>query len=177
MTDNQQREEFSRTYLYAVAAMCKYKVMPWSQDDGCIDFSIGLGRIADASNIKLDVQLKSTNNTTVTPTEIRYSLKEVYYDTLRMKSKPNPHYLVVLVLADLKADWLSISQDELAIRKCAYYIDLTGWPEIASGKSRVIPIPRENVFDPQALQSLMEREIERVRSNPLPLAPGAEARA
>jgi hypothetical protein len=67
MTVRRQKEEMSRAWLAAVAGACGYALAHWTQDQDCIDATIGApgilggGHLADPN---LDLQLKATNSPT-----------------------------------------------------------------------------------------------------------------
>ena len=65
MTPEQRMEELSRAYLYAVTAACGFAVANWSQDQDCIDATVGAAGVLGEGHLadpKLDIQLKSTAN-------------------------------------------------------------------------------------------------------------------
>jgi hypothetical protein len=65
VTPKQRKEELSKAYLAALAARLGFKLGSWSQDDDCIDVTIGAaGKLGGGtlSSPKLDIQLKCTSN-------------------------------------------------------------------------------------------------------------------
>ncbi|HYO58726.1 hypothetical protein [Archangium sp.] len=46
--------------------------------------------------------------------------------------------------------------EALIIRRCAYWLSMAGLPPITS-ESKVVHLPRTNVFSPEQLRSMMER--------------------
>ena len=105
----------------------------------------------------LDVQLKATINPKENDEgEIKYPLRRRNYDLLREETMV-PRILVILSLPNDEKDWINITPDELAIRRCAYWASLSGFPESQNTDSVTITIKKENVFDVSALQSLMEK--------------------
>jgi len=164
MTEKQQREELSKAYVHAVAASCGYKLGEWSQDDDCMDVTIcasgvqGGGVIADP---KIDLQLKATNDHkrhVQSNGTVAWTLAAIHYEQLRRRAA-NPKLLVVLVLPEGTADWISHTNDHLILRRCAYWIKMTGQTLTpAPGKdSLTLHLPKEQVFSPENLRSLMEK--------------------
>ncbi|HZH13941.1 MAG TPA: DUF4365 domain-containing protein [Archangium sp.] len=159
MTPEQQKEELSRAYVHAVAARCGFAVGSWSQDQGCVDVSIGASSALGGGTLedpRLDLQLKCTSDgRTLHEDHIAWQLTRPHYDKLRARSSI-PKLLVVLVLPGLEAQWLEHSVEALVIRRCAYWLSMAGLPPITSD-SKVVHLPRTNVFSPEQLMSMMER--------------------
>ena len=101
MTPNQKREEISKAYVAAIAAKCGFKLGHWSQDDDCLDITIGAaGKLGSGtlSGPKIDLQLKSSSNQTHDKGDkIHHQLTRQRYDNLRAESC-TPRILVLLML-------------------------------------------------------------------------------
>jgi hypothetical protein len=155
---NQQKEQFSNTYLQAITTVAGYSLYKPSVDDDSVDWGIAakgvLGRIRAP---RLELQLKSTSRELLDDTYLRYPLKLKNYDDLRLPDFAIPRILVVLVLPENLADWLHQTQKELCIRYCAYWISLRGMPETQNITTVTISLPRSNQFSVAALQSIMQR--------------------
>jgi hypothetical protein len=68
VTPEQRKEELSRAYLHAVAAKCGFALGNWTQDQSCIDVTVGAAGVLGGGSLadpKLDVQLKCTANQTL----------------------------------------------------------------------------------------------------------------
>jgi hypothetical protein len=159
MTPNQQREELSKAYLAAVAARCGYKLANWSQDDDCLDVTIGAPSIVGAvAGPKIDVQLKCTSDPARDHKDhITWSLARAHYDRLRAESLV-PIILVVVVLPEDDDLWLTHSPDELTLRRCGYWTSLFGAQDFPEGQdSWTVRVSKDNVFSPATLSLLMER--------------------
>lgn len=105
----------------------------------------------------LDIQLKATID--LEPTKegtFRYPLKRRNYDLLRVPTLV-PNVLVVLALPRDSADWLTVTADQLVLRRCAYWVSLKGYPETENQDTVTITVENENRFDVEALMALMER--------------------
>ena len=159
MTPEQRKEELSRAYVHAVAARCGFAVGSWSQDQGCVDVSIGAGSALGGGTLedpRLDLQLKCTSDVRhQTEDHIVWKLSRVHYDKLRARSSI-PKLLVVLVLPGTEPEWMEHSPEALVIRRCAYWLSMVGMPPITT-ESKVVHLPRTHVFSPEQLRSMMER--------------------
>ncbi len=158
MDINAQKEEFSHAYVLAVAAVSGFCWSKQSTDDDSIDLTIhqkgGGGTIRSP---RLDLQLKC--HAAVTPTEVlfQYPVKIKNYDDLRPENVMTPRILVVVLVPDDPADWLSHSEEELAIRRCGYWVSLRGMPETTNTSTVTLNIPRMQLFNPDGLRSIMSR--------------------
>ncbi|OJT25320.1 hypothetical protein BO221_11790 [Archangium sp. Cb G35] len=159
MTPEQQKEELSRAYVHAVAARCGFAVGSWSQDQGCVDVSIGASSALGGGTLedpRLDLQLKCTSDGRhLYEDHIVWQLTRTHYDKLRARSSI-PKLLVVLVLPELETQWVEHGTEALILRRCAYWLSMAGLPPTTSEFKRV-RLPRANVFSPEQLMSMMER--------------------
>lgn len=159
MTPEQQKEEISRAYVYAIAACCGFAVSNWSQDQGCVDVSIGASGALGGGTLedpRIDLQLKCTSDARHLHEEhITWQLSRAHYDKLRARSS-SPKLLVVLVLPEREAEWMEHGIESLTIRRCAWWLSLSGMPPITT-ESKNLHLPRTNVFSPEQLKSMMER--------------------
>ncbi|MCK6516747.1 DUF4365 domain-containing protein [Myxococcota bacterium] len=162
MTPNQQQEEIGKAYVHAVAAACGFAVGQWSQDQGCIDVTISADRVLGQgpySKPKVDLQLKATTQDVVNEEHVAWSLDITHYDKLRANARV-PHLLVVLALPDDAQDSVTHTIDALIIRKCAYWVNMTGMPEVTGQASKTVHIPRAQVLSPEGLTQILTRVSE-----------------
>lgn len=167
MTPNQRQEEISKAYLHAVAAKCGFAVGQWSQDHGCVDTTVGAAHTVGTGYLarpKIDVQLKATSQTGIEhDTYISWSLHIDHYDSLRAEATC-PHLLVVLLLPADVADAVEHTVDHLLIRRCAYWVNMTGMAAATVGAgSHTVRLPKSQVFSPDALRDIMEKVSKRER--------------
>ena len=157
MDINQQKEQFSNTYLQAIASVAGYSLYKPSVDDDSVDWGIaakgGTGRIRAP---RLELQLKSTSKDVLGNSSIRYPLKLKNYDDLRMNDFAIPRILVVVLIPETIEDWLTQSETETCMKECGYWISLRGMPETQNTTAVTVTIPRTNQFTVVALQSIME---------------------
>ncbi|MEG3841815.1 DUF4365 domain-containing protein [Microcoleus sp. herbarium14] len=157
MDINQQKEQFSNTYLQAVATVAGYSLYKPFVDDDSVDWGIaakgGTGRIRAP---RLELQLKSTSRDVRENNSIRYPLKLKNYNELRIDDFAIPRILVVVLIPETIANWLTQSETETCMKDCGYWISLRGMPETQNTTAVTVAIPIANQFTVVALQSIME---------------------
>ena len=84
-----------------------------------------------------------------------FQLKSENYESLRVDSQ-TPRLLVVLYMPRVEGEWITITTDELVLRRCAYWLNLHGSPEVTARRPTVY-IPKSQVFDVPGLRRLMEQ--------------------
>lgn len=161
MTPKQQREEISKAYVHAVAGQCGFKIGTWSQDDDCLDVTVGASGVLGGGTLagpKLDLQLKSsTDQTHVHEHHIAWSLPRAHYDKLRLNAMV-PRLLVVLMLPDTLKNAVAHTVEHLLVRRCAYWTCLQGRDAIkGEADSTTVHIDKDKVFSPRALDELMAK--------------------
>ncbi len=65
--------------------------------------------------------------------------------------------LVVLLMSEDPKHWLTVDKDTLIARRCAYWCNLKGEPEVENEASRSVKVATKNIFSPEALKALMTR--------------------
>ena len=105
----------------------------------------------------LDLQLKASARLCKPQNgQIRYALKKRNYDHL-IEPTQTPRLLMVMDLPPKHDEWMTISDEQLVLQRCAYWICLTGHPESNNTTSVTIGIPTMNRFDVESLRDLMNR--------------------
>ena len=126
MATTDREEALSRAYISAVTAVAGYVTALQDFDRDGVDVQIRAGGDMRPS---LDIQLKATINLGVAVDGVfRFPLKRRNYDLLREMTMI-PRILVVLDLPKDAADWLTVSSDQLIMRRCAYWASLAGLKE------------------------------------------------
>lgn len=154
LTAEDREEALSRVYARAVAAGAGYKTADYDFDRDGVDLRIHAGgRMRPA----IDLQLKATADLGVpTKGHYRFELKVRNYNLLRIDTQ-TPRLLVVLDLPTDEVRWLTITTEELILRRCAYWLSLVGAPETDNRSSVTVRIPMGNVFDVNNLCLIMDR--------------------
>lgn len=161
LPDNQIKEELSYGHLHTLAARAGFSCDRPKNDYQSLDVIIGSeGRLCDDAILNqahLGVQLKATSQEFPNEGDIAYSLPIKNYNDLR-ELTTIPRLLVLLVLPLDANRWLEHELEEhLITRKCAYYLNLFGFPEVSNDTSRTVHIPRQNVLTVETLTALMEQ--------------------
>ncbi|MEQ8973263.1 MAG: DUF4365 domain-containing protein [Coleofasciculus chthonoplastes F3-SA18-01] len=160
MDINQRKEQFSYAYIYAVASTAGYsfqiaaKPMDFDGIDIILAGGSGTGIIRYP---RLELQVKCTSVNLVSHDIIRYSLPLKNYNDLRVENVQTPRLLVVIVVPDKLDNWLTQSPQELCLKYCGYWISLRGQPPTSNQTTITISIPCQNIFNVEALTTLMQR--------------------
>ncbi len=103
----------------------------------------------------IELQMKATGNLGA-PKNGRHSypLKRRNYDLLREETQ-TPRLLVVLDLPKDEKLWMTLTNDNLILRRRAYWLNLRGWDETANQTSVTVHLPIANLFNVGALRELM----------------------
>lgn len=158
LSENNIQSELSYAYLHAVAAKAKMscKVGNRHDDNNGVDAQVSaIGPFPNGGYLKdfiINIQLKSTR---VIPTETEnhfsYPLDLKGYNDLRETNLGQARFLVVLYLSEDSEDWLNISEDQLILKKCAYWVSLRNAPASSNSTNQTVYIPKSNLLTPQAL--------------------------
>jgi hypothetical protein len=161
---NQRMELLSKAYVRAVAAQAGFACIEVNPDFG-IDFSIRAvlaagNRFIDAGPL-LEVQVKSATTAAVRVSEdrIAYDLLARSYELLRSNTDIQ-RVLVLFLMPEDEAEWLTQNETGLTLRNCCYCLSLTELPATANRSKVTVAIPRSNRFDASYLQRLAsERKV------------------
>lgn len=158
MTPEQRQEEVSKAYLHAVAAKCGFAIAGWSQDHGCVDVTIAASAALEPGSLarpKVDIQLKATTQQHLEHAEyVSWELEMPHYNSLRAPAL-SPHLLVVLMLPANVDESVEHSVDHLLIRRCAYWVKMTGMPEVLGQNSKTVRLPKSQPFSPDSLREIL----------------------
>ena len=157
---NTQKEEFSYAYVYAVASSAGYSFQRASRPldfDGIDVIIAGSGGGSLIRYPRLELQVKCTSMDVLGDELIRLPLELKNYNELRVENIQVPRILVVVLVPDTSENWLRSSEAELCMRHCGYWISLRGQPATPNQTSVTVYIPRQNIFNVDALKSLMQR--------------------
>lgn len=159
LTRNHRQEAICRSYVQAVAALAGVSTSTPVPDYG-VDLSVRnierRGARRQDSRVQIDLQLRATTRASLTETQVRYDLDVDTYHYLREASQIRC-LLVVLVLPEDEASWLTQSQEELIVRNCAYWHSLRGAAAITASSSVRVAIPRTQVFSAEAVRAFLTR--------------------
>ena len=155
LTGPDQQEGLSVAYVKALAARAGFSTAVPEPDRDSVDVRIMAG---GPRRPALDLQLKATTDLAEAQDGFRrFRLRIKNYDDLRVETQ-TPRLLVVLDLPQDEAQWMTVTTEELVLRRRAYWVSLQqGHEEAASQETVTVRIPEGNVFDVATLQTLMER--------------------
>jgi hypothetical protein len=160
LTVTHRQEALSRAYIQAVASKCGMNCSFREFDYG-IDVTLHeitrRGNRYVESGFKLDIQAKSSINVIFGETIIKYDTEKKNYNDLRDPNVGTPRILVLLALPELENDWAFFSEDNLVLKKCAYWATLKGLVASPNQSTVRVSIPRSNCFHAVALLGIMER--------------------
>lgn len=159
----QSQERLSFAYVRAVAACAGYATSEPNPDMDGIDLRVSATGDMHPS---IDIQLKATTNLNRrSNSSLSYALPVRNYELLR-EPVQTPRLLVLLDLPDDQTEWLTITHEELALKKCAYWVDLSDHPETARSTSVTIDVPRDNLLDVKGLIGRMDWSRNLARRQP-----------
>lgn len=157
MTLNDQKEEFSRAYIHAIAAVAGYATSRLSVDDDSVDVTISKrGGAGTFRSPKLDLQAKCTAQITPSEPTFPFALELKNYNDLRPTNLLVPRILVVVLVPDTLGDWVNHCETELSLRRCGYWHSLFAAPDTPNTTSVTVHISKTNQFSVQALQHIMD---------------------
>lgn len=160
MSFNTQKEDFSYAYVHAVAATAGYSLQSATRrlDDSGIDATITVpGTINSKRLPRFDIQIKCTSQDILKEQTINYRLTAKNYEELSYDNPFVPQLLVVVIVPDNVNDWLSQSEESLCLGRCGYWLSLRGQPQLTNQATITVEIPRQNIFNLDALRMIMRR--------------------
>ena len=152
-----QKERLSLVYVNALAARAGFVTSVPEPDRDSVDVRVQAG---GPYRPALDLQLKATAGLGEPQAGfLRFRLSIKNYDDLRVVTQ-TPRLLVVLELPTDESRWMTVTAEELVLRRRAYWVSLQQGSERAGQKTVTVCIPEGNVLDVDALRDLMERSRE-----------------
>lgn len=155
MTEEAQKEQFSVAYVRAIAAAAGVKADAVDVDDDSVDIRFSVNSIEGSPQPPMvEAQLKCTAKRTPKNGVISFPLDVKNYRELRGK-RYIPRVLIVLVVPKDVSKWLTQSDAQLAIKKCAYWLSLTDHPESDNVDSVTVRVPCGQRFSVTSLRELL----------------------
>ncbi len=155
LTGTDRKETLSPVRAKALAARAGYSVSAPRPDRDSADSRIQAG---GAYRSALDLQLEATAGISE-PRDgfIPFRLSVKNYNDLRVETQ-TPRLLVVLELPRDEVQWMSVTMEELVLRRRAYWLSLEqAHDEITDQQTVSVRIPERNVLNVETLQELMDR--------------------
>jgi hypothetical protein len=168
MIDQEIESELSYAYLHAVAAKAGMSCNQGNRhDDGAgVDVEVtyrGMTTHPYLRHVQLNIQLKATVKDSGTHQDfLSYFMQgSKRYDKLRTNDSEIYKILVVLFLPSDANSWLSISTDELILKKAAYWVCLYGAPASTNSSGQTVYLPKANLLTPESLKDLVELAVNK----------------
>ena len=146
------QEQFSKAFILALAALAGCVAAAPVPDVDSIDWTLSC-RLPRRP--KLDLQVKSTRAGPLAAARLPYALKRKNYDGLSLPDLLAPRLLVLVIVPEDPAQWLSCSAEQLVLRHCAYWLSLAGAPPTDNERTVTNQVPRANLFTVESLSWLM----------------------
>jgi hypothetical protein len=169
ITTQHKQEQLSRAYINAVVADAGHVFQPASELDYGVDGSVKQIKVVNKrrceSGYSFDVQLKATTTWEVDNEYIIYDVEAKTYNDLSLRfseRRATEIVLAVLCLPANEREWLTISQEELVLKKCCYWCQLKDGPTNNTSSKR-IKIPICNILSPESVERLLSK-VERGES-------------
>lgn len=165
MTENDRMAELSYAYLHAVCAAAGFGCQPSGrvEDSSGVDATIRVNEHLEPSsvlfNFAIEVQLKATKQSLTFQGEgFSYFLQGIdRYDRLREPGSPLPKLLVVLLLPADATQWLTLDEEALIARKCAYWVSLKGAPASDNTSGQTVFLLRSQLLSVEGLRTVASR--------------------
>ena len=153
LTVQHQKEALSVVYVKALAARARYATSTMDYDLDSVDLRIHAGGRHRPS---LDLQLKASSGLEVgTSGHISFRLPIKNYNDLRVKTMI-PRLLVVLDLPKDESQWMIVTDDELILRRRAYWLSLqSGFDDAGDQASVTVSLPSSQRLNVESLRLLM----------------------
>ena len=150
---NDVKERLSAAYITAVAGAAGCQVSKCEIDKQSIDATL---KPISGQPVSVDLQVKATAANCVSNGMVTFALPLKNYDDLRQTVRTAPIYLVVLVLGNQNPPWVYANTSSLLVRRCAYWLDLSGMPDSTNTTSATVYIPTTQIFSPSAVFNMKD---------------------
>lgn len=151
---NLRKAQFSIAFIRAISADAGCKVSIPETDTDSVDGMI----MADlARRPRVEFQAKSTAGDIAKDGVLRYPLRIEDYRRLIPTDILVPRILIVALLPPEQDDWTHQTEDQLCLRRCAYWISLEGKQDTNNSSSVTLDIPTENIFNSEQLRGMMNK--------------------
>jgi hypothetical protein len=154
----------SYAYLHAVASHAGYlcRVATAAEDKEGIDAVVtAYGAFPGTwrTQVTINIQLKATVKVpTDDGTHLSYFVQGIRrYDELRKDHREPVRILALLFLPPQHADWLTCSEEQLVLKRCAYWASIRNAPPANNGSGKTVKVPKTQLLNPENLKALVER--------------------
>jgi len=155
VTEEQQKEQFSRAYILAIAAAAGINVYQLGVDDDSVDIGFATDKVAQRP--RLEAQLKCSAVAREDKKSFQFDLRIKNYQELRVDSVI-PRILILVVVPAELGDWMTLTTRQLTLKKAAYWVSLREAPETTNTASVTVSIPKKQLFDVETLRKLLKEQ-------------------
>ncbi|MGE5344132.1 MAG: DUF4365 domain-containing protein [Candidatus Omnitrophota bacterium] len=171
MTEEQTKEELSNNYLSILTYKSGYK-LDKPKDTGGVDFVLSFDQMRISRDGKkrfcqsakrIDLQLKTTTEKSIIESDrvIKYDLEVKNYEDLISRKEERiflPLILILFILPNDKNEWVQLRDEEMALRKCAYwYCPENDFISTDNKRTVRIEIPIKNKLNLNTIKNLFEK--------------------
>ena len=126
------------------------------KNDLGIDGTIHFPRIPGKGMNRVDYQLKATTVYSHRNGAIAYDLDVKNYNLLT-EDEGVPGVLILFIMPSNHQQWLAQSDEELCLRKCAYWVSLMGEPTSDNASTKRVDVPLANRFGPDTIWGMFRQ--------------------
>ncbi|MEV6984466.1 DUF4365 domain-containing protein [Sphaerisporangium sp. NPDC051017] len=144
------KEMFSVSYVQALAYTAGYAVLVDHVDHFGVDLEI-----KDRA-MRIDVQMKCTNEGPIDGDYLSYDLDVRTYNLLTDPGRNVPAYLFVVEVPELRENWVSSLDDGLYLRRCGYYASMSALQPTLNQATKSVRLARTNRLTVESLDRLMK---------------------
>jgi len=159
MDDDARKQELSYAFVHAIATLAGFNFVRPPVDDESVDAIVSArsGAGGTSRRPRLDLQLKGTSLGGNGSQRFSYPLKVKNYNDLRLTGAITPHILVVVAIPADVGEWMDERPAEMALRHCAFWVDLRGAFATGSSQTKRVWIETSQRFDVASLRAMMAR--------------------
>jgi hypothetical protein len=154
------KEELSLAYVHAVATKAGFTIDTVRKDRDSVDVIVRargqLSPTASVTSPAVDIQLKAHVKDPLPDGEFPFDVPVKNYNDL-VRRCLIPRILVVFTMPADEASWVSCSEDELILRRSAYWISLLGRKPTKNSQTERVQLARAQTFDPAGLAEILRR--------------------
>jgi hypothetical protein len=130
-------------------------------DGSMYNVRVGGGRHVD-DGYPVDFQMKASTNWSIDGDDVIYDIEAKTYNDMVQRNADVSAVSLILFLLSLPKDsahWLTVTENNMVLKNCCYWIKLSGAPTTNTSSTR-IRIPRQNVLNHRGVVELLRRERE-----------------
>jgi hypothetical protein len=154
------KEQLSKAYVHMVASAAGIDMGTWGMDYDGFDVTLRSSVDYGPSGLLgpgLDIQLKCTGQKSVNRTDhVTWSLKRKTYNRLSAANRSYPAVFCVMIVPHDPGYWLRHDDEGLLARSQMYFLRGSDFPKATKKKNQILHLPKENLFTPGNLLTLME---------------------